>query len=68
MAETTQETCPECGGPILEVVWGYPTEEDFERASRGEFILAGCCIDENTPRRSCHCGATKYLDSSMLSD
>lgn len=43
------KTCPKCGGRIVKIVYGEPTEELFEAADRGEVILGGCCItlDEN---------------------
>ena len=37
-------TCSNCGatGEPLPVVFGYPTEEAFEAAARGELELGGC--------------------------
>jgi hypothetical protein len=41
--------CPKCGGKMVRIVYGEPTEELIEAAERGEVILGGCCIiaDEN---------------------
>lgn len=43
------ETCPKCRGKVLEILYGEPTPEAFERSLKGEIILGGCCIetDEN---------------------
>ena len=43
------QTCPKCGGKVVEIIYGEPTQEAYERSLEGEFILGGCCIniDEN---------------------
>lgn len=43
------KACPKCGGKVVKIIYGEPTEELFEAADRGEVILGGCCIalDEN---------------------
>jgi len=43
------KTCPKCGGKVVKIIYGEPTEELFEASDRGEVILGGCCIalDEN---------------------
>ena len=38
------KVCPKCGGKIVEILYGEPTEELFNAAERGEVILGGCCI------------------------
>ena len=38
------KVCPKCGGKIVEIVYGEPTDELFNAAERGEVILGGCCI------------------------
>ena len=47
--------CPKCGhSEYISIVHGYPTHEAFEKAERGELILAGCCVFEpNPPTKSC---------------
>ena len=29
------ETCPKCGGKVLEILYGGPTQEAFERSLEG---------------------------------
>lgn len=43
------KTCPKCGGKVVKIIYGEPTEELFESSDHGEVILGGCCItlDEN---------------------
>lgn len=38
------KTCPKCGGKVVKIIYGEPTEELFEASDRGEVILGGCCI------------------------
>lgn len=39
--------CENCGGAVLPILYGYPTHESFEAASRGEIILGGCCMPDD---------------------
>ena len=55
---TTPTDCPQCGKrdgvPLLR---GFPTEEHFELASRGEIVLGGCVVDGTGHDRECrNCG------------
>lgn len=49
-------TCPKCGkNTIVPVIHGLPIDNDFERASRGEVILAGCIMFGGEPRHPYGC-------------
>ena len=37
--------CPECGGKLLRIVYGLPTEEAFKHAKERGLYFAGCCVD-----------------------
>ena len=57
--ETETRQCPRCGStestPIL---YGYPTNEAFEAAQRGEIALGGCIVGDESPDFECRgCGA-----------
>ena len=57
--QQNKDKCPKCGSSnYIPIVYGYPTSEAFEKADRGELILAGCCIFEpNPPSKRCkNCG------------
>ena len=59
---TTQSparACPACGSTdALRILYGYPTNEAFEASERGEFVLGGCVIGEESPDYECRgCGA-----------
>ena len=34
--------CPDCGGKLIAICYGYPTYETFEKAQRGEVFIGGC--------------------------
>ena len=58
-ADLGADGCPHCGSTnYIPIVYGYPTHEAFEKAERGELILAGCCIFEpHPPNKKCkNCG------------
>ena len=40
--DSTDDHCPDCGGPLVPIVSGYPSTETFLAAERGEVILGGC--------------------------
>ena len=49
--------CPHCGGKVVPIIYGEPTQEAFEASERGEFVLGGCCINELSPDWEClRCG------------
>lgn len=49
--------CPYCGGRIVPIIYGEPSEEVFEKYSKGEVMLGGCCITGDDPEWECNkCG------------
>ena len=52
------ETCPDCGGKVLPVLYGMPGEAAMKASQRGELVLGGCTVDDVEFR--CDCGATAY--------
>lgn len=45
--------CPHCGGKVVRIIYGEPTPETFEKADRGELVIGGCCINEESPDWEC---------------
>ena len=45
--------CPECGGELIPIVWGFPHEGLLRKAERDEIFLGGCCIPPNPPNYHC---------------
>lgn len=55
MRRTPYESCRHCGELMepVRIVYGYPTAETGERASRGEFVLGGCVVSPGQPAWAC---------------
>ena len=50
-------TCPFCGGRIIPIIYGEPSDETFEKAEKGEVKLGGCCLSGADPQWACaECG------------
>ena len=45
--------CPECGGELIPIIWGYPNPRILEKAEREEVFLGGCVIPINNPDYHC---------------
>ena len=45
--------CPDCGGELIPIVWGYPNQNLLEKAERGEVFLGGCVPPPNNPNYRC---------------
>jgi hypothetical protein len=46
--------CPKCAARSgVDIVYGMPSPDVFERAKRGELAIGGCVIEEFTPERQC---------------
>lgn len=45
--------CATCGLPMVPIVYGFPTEETFEEADKGNVVLGGCIIDFDDPQWAC---------------
>ena len=52
------ETCPDCGGKVLPVLYGMPGEDATKASQRGELIIGGCMLEDVAFR--CGCGAIAY--------
>lgn len=56
MNSTRSRKCPECGGRLIRVVYGFPDDELAEAARRGEVALGGCCPPApGIPSRAARC-------------
>ena len=53
-----RETCPDCGGKVLPVLYGMPGEAAMKASEQRELIIGGCTLDDAEFR--CACGATAY--------
>ena len=62
MMRELKHRCPECNSTnVLQILYGYPTEEDLKKAAEGKVILEGCIDTLNPPQWKCvNCG-NKWL-------
>lgn len=55
------EKCPKCGADkTIPIVYGFPANELFEAAERGEACLGGCIIEEDPPSWYCKLCKNKW--------
>ena len=54
-------SCPDCGGDLIPIVWGYPNQVMFQREERGEIFLGGCCLPPNSPNYHCRNCNNEFL-------
>jgi len=59
------ETCAECGGKGMRIVYGLPGPELADAAERGELALGGCVIGDDDPNLQCRaCGNEWHTGST----
>lgn len=46
-------TCPKCGAKTVPILYGEPTPDAFQAAERGELVLGGCVVSDDSPSRTC---------------
>lgn len=55
--------CPKCNGYIVEIIYGMPTSETFEKVKNKELYLGGCEVSYNQPKYHCYnCNIDIYKD------
>ena len=67
MGRKKKVVCPKCKGKLLDIVYGMPSPELFDKAENGEVYLGGCCILKNNPKYFCpKCHIEYFEDMSEL--
>jgi hypothetical protein len=62
-----RRVCDIHGLEFVTVIYGFPVQEAFEAAERGEVVLAGCMVWPGMPRFACPvCGVNPPDDQSPL--
>ncbi len=63
------ERCLECGGRLVEILWGMPMPEAYEAARRGELVLGGCVVTDDDPAWQCsECGGRRSNSSTEAAE
>ena len=53
-SKAIDQVCPKCGSSSVGgILYGEPSIKGMEAVKRGEVVLGGCEIRENSPRFSC---------------
>jgi len=46
--------CPKCGGEnTVPICYGLPMYETYEKEQKGELVLGGCCVSDDSPSWYC---------------
>ena len=54
--------CPHCNSHSgVDILYGYPTGEGFEKAKRGELAFGGCIIQSGQPNSCCLACGHRWL-------
>ena len=55
--------CPKCySSNIKKIIYGYPSDESYILAKKGEIILGGVAKEENSPQYSCEACKTDFIE------
>ena len=53
--KSKKEICPECkSNDVVDIVYGYPTDDTLQSWFRKEIELGGCIIGNEKPTHKCH--------------
>lgn len=56
-------SCPNCGNEMVEIVYGLPSEELYQKEKRRQVLLGGCSNSEHSPKYYCFKCMRKYFKS-----
>ena len=69
------KTCPKCkSNMIIDIVYGYPSDEMSDAADSNKISLGGCCIEPSNPEFKCKScgeefgGLDKFLNDEFIND
>jgi hypothetical protein len=56
-------SCPNCGSEMVEIFYGLPSEEIYQKAKRKQLFLGGCSISDHSPKYYCFKCMRRYFKS-----
>lgn len=56
-------SCPNCGNEMVEIVYGLPLEELYQKEKRRQVLFGGCSNSEHSPKYYCFKCMRKYFKS-----
>ena len=58
-----QKKCPKCGRTLIDIIYGLPDSDTFEKAEKNEVKLGGCEVTDFDPKYYCsNCNISYYED------
>ena len=60
--------CHHCGSKVLRIQYGYPSHEMMEASERGEILLGGCIVSEDSPDYACPICGQSYCRVQFYDD
>lgn len=60
--------CRHCGHKVLRIQYGYPSHEMMEASERGEILLGGCIVSEDSPDYACPICGQSYCRVQFYDD
>lgn len=59
--------CPKCGSEkCIPISYGYPSPGWEEKVAKGEFVLGGCVVEDDSPEWECSNCHTSFGRSHLL--
>ena len=68
MGRKKKIVCPKCKGKLLDIVYGMPGPEMFEKANKHEVYLGGCSITEHDSKYFCPKCHREFLEDMSEND
>jgi len=61
----TKPTCPECGGELIPVVYGYPSPSMMDAFHRGKIAVGCCCISDRDADLECQACERRFFSDEL---
>jgi len=58
-------TCPDCGGRLLPIEYGYPGPSMMDTYDRGEIALGGCVVTDRDPDLQCYGCQQRFFSDEL---
>ena len=63
LRKINKKNCPNCGGKLIDIIYGMPDYTIGEKAMKGEIHLGGCIISDDDPIYHCNNCRRSYFEN-----
>ena len=64
--EMKKRRCSNCKSlNVVQIFYGFPAAEQVDQSEKGEIILGGCCLYENSPDWKCKDCGNEWVDADI---